>query len=127
MSGATSSDKHERQYEHIRHSAAGRGESPRRAQEIAARTVTKSAAFAGESRSPSRGSRASAAASRGGGQRATSGPAGGRAANRQRATGQRAGGPSGRTRDQLYEEAKARDIKGRSRMTKTQLERAIGR
>jgi hypothetical protein len=100
--------KRERQYEHVKNSAARRGASPDRAQEIAARTVNKERAQAGESRTASRLSRADLPAGRRGGLRSHSGPA-------------------GRTRDQLYEEAKDRNIKGRSSMSKAQLERALGR
>jgi hypothetical protein len=102
------SAKRERQYEHIKDSALDRGESEDRAEEIAARTVNKERAQAGEARTSSRLSRADTPAPRRGGQRSHS-------------------GAQGRTRDQLYEEAKRRNIKGRSAMTKAQLERAVGR
>jgi len=102
------SAKRERQYEHIKDSAEARGESEDRAEEIAARTVNKERAQAGEARTSSRLSRTDMPAPRRGGLRSHS-------------------GAKGRTRDQLYEEAKRRNIKGRSSMTKAQLERAVGR
>jgi hypothetical protein len=104
-----SSPKRERQYEHIKESARKRGESTRRAEEIAARTVNKERARAGESRTASRSSTHDPeSAPRRGGQRSHSG----------------AHGP---TKDQLYAEAKKRNIDGRSTMNKQQLERALGR
>lgn len=107
MSPRAWSAKRERQYEHIKASAEARGESADRAEEIAARTVNKERAQAGEARTSSRLSRTDMSASRRGGLRSHS-------------------GARGRTRDQLYEEAKRRNIKGRSSMTKAQLERAVG-
>ncbi|GII94415.1 plasmid stabilization protein [Sinosporangium siamense] len=101
-----SSPKRERQYEHIKKSARKRGESPKRATEIAARTVNKERARAGESRTASRTSVKDISSGRRGGLRSHKG----------------AGGP---TRDQLYEEARRRNVKGRSGMTKAQLERAL--
>jgi hypothetical protein len=103
---AGSSPKRERQYEHIKESAEKRGESTRRAKQIAARTVNKERARAGESRTASRTSTQDMSSSRRGGQRSHS-------------------GAGGRTKEQLYNEAKKRDIKGRSRMTKSQLQRAL--
>jgi hypothetical protein len=103
-----SSAKRERQYEHIKSSAKGRGESPRRAEEIAARTVNKTRARTGESRTSSRSSTRDISSSRRGGLRSHSG----------------AGGP---TYEQLYSEAKKRNIKGRSSMNKAQLAKALGR
>ena len=103
-----SSPKRERQYEHIKDSAEQRGESPKRATEIAARTVNKERARAGESRTTSKTSTQDISSSRRGGLRSHSGAA-------------------GRTKDQLYAEARKRDIKGRSKMTKAQLQRALGR
>ena len=103
-----SSPKRERQYEHIEESARERGESPGRAKEIAARTVNKERARAGESRTASRESLQDISSSRRGGKRSHSGP----------------GGP---TRDQLYAEARRRGVKGRSSMTKDQLAKALGR
>ncbi|MFG6198613.1 plasmid stabilization protein [Nonomuraea sp. JJY05] len=102
-----SSRKRERQYEHIKDSAKKRGQSDKRAKEIAARTVNKERARAGESRTASRTSTQDISSSRRGGLRSHS-------------------GAGGRTRDQLYEEAKRRNIKGRSKMSKAQLEKALG-
>jgi hypothetical protein len=105
-----SSPKRERQYEHIKSSASKRGESPGRAKEIAARTVNKERARSGEAKSSSRSStRGPSAPSRGG----------------QRSGGSRGSSSSGQTYRELYEEAKRRDIKGRSTMDKAQLERAL--
>jgi hypothetical protein len=100
--------KRERQYQHVKDSVRQRGESESTAEEIAARTVNKERARAGEARQSSRLSRTDLSSGQRGGQRSHSGAA-------------------GRTRDQLYEEAKRKNIKGRSRMTKAQLERAVGR
>ncbi|MFE4669725.1 plasmid stabilization protein [Streptomyces sp. NPDC056716] len=103
------SPKRERQYEHIRESAEERGESPRRATEIAARTVNKERARSGESRTASKVSlRDPRSASEQGGRRSHRG----------------ARGP---TRDQLYEEARRRGVEGRSTMNKAQLKRALDR
>ncbi|MEU8250987.1 plasmid stabilization protein [Nonomuraea sp. NPDC048916] len=102
-----SSPKRERQYEHIKQSAKERGESERRATEIAARTVNKERARAGEAKTASRTSTDDISSSRRGGLRSHS-------------------GAGGRTRDQLYAEAKRRNVKGRSKMTKAQLLRALG-
>jgi hypothetical protein len=103
-----SSKKRERQYEHIKQSAKQRGESTGRAEEIAARTVNKERARSGEARTASRTSTEDMSSSRRGGLRSHRG----------------AGGP---TREQLYAEARRRGVKGRSSMTKAQLERAVGR
>jgi hypothetical protein len=103
-----SSRKRERQYEHIKDSARSRGESPKRATEIAARTVNKERARSGESRSASRSSVKDMSSSRRGGQRSHRG----------------AGGP---TYEQLYNQAKQRGIKGRSSMNKSQLQKALSR
>lgn len=103
-----SSPKRERQYEHIKENAEDRGESESRAKEIAARTVNKERARSGESKTASRTST----------QDMSSGERGGRRSH------QGSGGP---TRDQLYEEAKKRGIKGRSDMNKSRLERALGK
>ena len=103
-----SSPKRERQYEHIKEGAEKRGTSEGRAKEIAARTVNKQRARSGESRTASRTSTQDVSAYRRGGKRSHTGP----------------GGP---TKDQLYNEARQRDIKGRSTMTKRQLEHALGR
>jgi plasmid stabilization system protein ParE len=102
------SDKRERQYEHIKESAKERGKSEDVAEEIAARTVNKERARSGEAKQSSRLSREDISSGRRGGLRSHK-------------------GEGGRTRDQLYEEAKARNIKGRSSMTKAELERAVGR
>jgi hypothetical protein len=101
------SDKRERQYEHIRDSLEDRGTSDRKAKEIAARTVNKERARKGEARESSRLSRTDISSGRRGGLR----------------SGTRR--PKGRTRDQLYEEAKDLNIEGRSKMTKAQLQRAV--
>lgn len=101
-----SSPKRERQYEHIKESAKERGESGKRATEIAARTVNKERARAGESRTKSRTSVQDVSSSRRGGLRSHS-------------------GAGGRTKEQLYAEARRRNIKGRSSMSKAQLEKAL--
>ncbi|MFF3785401.1 plasmid stabilization protein [Streptomyces sp. NPDC001933] len=103
-----SNAKRERQYEHIKESAQERGVSEERAEEIAARTVNKARARAGESRTASRTSIEDMSSSRRGGLRSHS-------------------GAEGPTRDQLYEEAKKKNILGRSSMTKAELARAVGR
>ncbi|MGW1652311.1 plasmid stabilization protein [Streptomyces atratus] len=103
-----SNAKRERQYEHIKESAQERGVSEERAEEIAARTVNKERARAGESRTASRTSIEDMSSSMRGGLRSHSG----------------ADGP---TRDQLYEEAKRKNVHGRSHMTKAQLAKAVGR
>ncbi|MER5307798.1 plasmid stabilization protein [Streptomyces sp. NPDC002773] len=102
-----SSPKRERQYEHIKESAEDRGESPKRAKEIAARTVNKERAQHGESKTSSKLSREDMSSGERGGRRSHS-------------------GAQGRTYDQLYEEAKRRNIDGRSKMNKADLERALG-
>ncbi|MFE2324343.1 plasmid stabilization protein [Streptomyces sp. NPDC059385] len=102
-----SSPKRERQYEHIKESAEQRGESEERAKEIAARTVNKERAQAGESKTASRSSIEDMPASKRGGQRSHS-------------------GSQGPTKDQLYNEARQRNIKGRSQMDKAELKRALG-
>jgi hypothetical protein len=103
------SAKRERQYQHIKESAEERGAGEDRAEEIAARTVNKNRAQSGESKTASRSSLNDKSPQERGGQR----------------SGRK--GPKGPTRDQLYNEAKKRNIKGRSKMTKQQLERALGR
>jgi hypothetical protein len=100
--------KRERQYKHIKAGLRRRGDSETEAEEIAARTVNKERARAGEAR------RASPTSTRD----ISSGRRGGLRSHR---------GASGRTRDQLYEEARRKGIAGRSKMTKTQLERAVAR
>jgi hypothetical protein len=103
------SNKRERQYEHIKDSAKDRGTSTKRAKEIAARTVNKERARSGEARERSRSSTRDISSGRRGGLRS------GRS------------GPRGRTRDQLYNEAKNLGIEGRSRMNKRQLQAAVNR
>ena len=100
------SDKRERQYEHIKEGLEEHGRSEDLAEEIAARTVNKERARAGEARTSSRTSTDDISSGRRGGLRSHK-------------------GPGGRTRDQLYEEARHKNIKGRSKMTKAQLERAV--
>src|SRR5512132_3989723 len=99
------SNKRERQYEHVKESAKERGASTKRAKEIAARTVNKERARSGEARESSRLSRTDISSSRRGGLRSGTRRA------------------KGRTRDQLYEEAKDLNIQGRSKMNKAQLQR----
>ena len=103
------SAKRERQYKHIKESQLDRGVSKDKAEEIAARTVNKERAQAGEARNSSRLSRQDMSSSRRGGLRSGSGR------------------PKGRTRDQLYNEAKNLGIDGRSKMNKEQLQRAVDR
>jgi hypothetical protein len=100
------SDKRERQYEHIRDSLDDRGYDEDTAEEIAARTVNKERARSGEARQASRTSVEDISSGRRGGLRSHS-------------------GPGGRTKAQLYEEARRKNVKGRSSMTKEQLERAV--
>jgi plasmid stabilization system protein ParE len=102
------SDKRERQYEHIKDGLEERGRSEDEAEEIAARTVNKERARHGEAKESSRSSTDDISSGRRGGLRYHKG----------------AGGP---TRDQLYGEAKRRNIKGRSKMNKAQLARAVER
>ena len=102
------SKKRERQYEHIKDSALERGEDEDTAEEIAARTVNKERARAGEAKQSSRSSTDDISSGRRGGLRSHS-------------------GAGGRTRDQLYNEARRKNIAGRSRMNKAELERAVGR
>ena len=102
------SAKRERQYEHIKQGLRGSGRSEDTAEEIAARTVNKERARAGETRTASRTSTEDISSGRRGGLRSHR-------------------GAQGRTRDQLYEEARRKNIPGRSRMTKAQLQRAVDR
>jgi plasmid stabilization system protein ParE len=102
------SAKRERQYEHIKGGLKQRGESEAEAEEIAARTVNKERARHGESKVKSRSSIDDMSSSRRGGLRSHR-------------------GAGGRTRDQLYEEAKRKGVAGRSKMNKAQLERAVNR
>ncbi|MFF8513281.1 plasmid stabilization protein [Streptomyces sp. NPDC015492] len=114
-----SSPKRERQYEHIKESGEKRGMSEGRAKEMASRTVNKERARSGESKTASRSSTQGTSASQRGGERS-----GGGTSSR---GGKRSGGSSSeRTKDDLYQEARKRDIKGRSTMTKQQLENALG-
>jgi hypothetical protein len=100
--------KRERQYEHIKESLKDRGAKDDKAEEIAARTVNKERARAGESKTASRTSLEDISAGRRGGLRSHR-------------------GAGGRTKEQLYEEARRRGIGGRSKMTKSELLRAVGR
>jgi len=102
------SAKRERQYEHIKEGLEDRGRSEDVAEEIAARTVNKERARHGEAKESSRLSREDISSGRRGGLRS----------HRK--------GPRGRTRDQLYEEAKDKNVRGRSKMNKAELARAVG-
>ncbi|HEX3223538.1 MAG TPA: plasmid stabilization protein [Nocardioides sp.] len=102
------SKKRERQYEHIKEGLEERGRSEDQAEEIAARTVNKERARSGEARGASRTSTDDISSARRGGLRSHS-------------------GPGGRTKAQLYEEARRKNVKGRSSMSKADLERAVGR
>ncbi|MFE7797931.1 plasmid stabilization protein [Nocardia sp. NPDC057440] len=103
------SEKDERQYNHIKDSAKDRGASTDRAEEIAARTVNKNRARSGRTKTASRSSTNDLSPQRRGGLRSGT------------------KGPKGLTRDQLYNEARQRNIEGRSKMTKSQLARALGK
>ncbi|MEU0088121.1 plasmid stabilization protein [Streptomyces sp. NPDC054802] len=106
---AGSSSKRERQYEHIKEGAEKRGTSTGRAKEIAARTVNKERARSGESKTASKTStRDRKSAPERGGERSGS-------------------GSQGPTKDQLYEEAKKKNVEGRSSMNKDELRQALGR
>jgi hypothetical protein len=105
--GVKQGTKRARQYEHIKDSELERGASEDRAEEIAARTVNKERARSGESRTTSRTSVEDMSSSRRGGRRSGTDR------------------PKGRTRDQLYNEARKLRIDGRSKMNKSQLERAV--
>src|SRR3954447_657614 len=100
--------KRERQYQHIKDGLRERGESEDVAEEIAARTVNKERARGGEERPASRSSPDDISSGRRGGLRSHR-------------------GSGGRTKEQLYNEAKHRNIRGRSRMSRAELERAVGR
>lgn len=102
------SKKRERQYEHIKDGLLERGEDEDTAEEIAARTVNKERARAGESEQASRTSTEDISSGRRGGLRSHK-------------------GAGGRTKAQLYEEARRRGVKGRSTMSKAELEKAVGR
>jgi hypothetical protein len=101
------SDKRERQYQHIKEGAEAHGRSEKTAERIAAATVNKDRARAGESKTASPSSLRGPSPEKRGGQRTHS-------------------GSGGRTRDELYREAVARGIKGRSKMSKDQLASAVG-
>jgi hypothetical protein len=103
------SNKRERQYEHIKENLEERGTPDEKAEEIAARTVNKTRAQEGEAKTSSRLSRTDMSPSRRGGLRSGTSR------------------PKGRTKEQLYNEAKHMGIEGRSRMTKEQLQRAVDR
>ncbi len=100
--------KRERQYDHIKEGLRRRGESKDKAEEIAARTVNKERARAGEAKESSRSSTEDISSGRRGGLRSHR-------------------GPGGRTKEQLYNEARKKGVEGRSKMNKAQLERAVGR
>lgn len=100
------SDKRERQYEHVKEGAKRRGTGERRATEIAARTVNKNRARQGESDRASRTSTKDVSPQHRGGKRSHT-------------------GAKGRTREQLYQDAKRQGVKGRSKMNKSELERAV--
>lgn len=100
--------KQERQYEHVKSSQEDEGRSEGEAKEIAARTVNKERARSGQSKQKSRSSTQDMSAPQRGGKRSGS-------------------GPGGRTRHQLYEEAKRKGVEGRSKMNKQELEKAVGR
>jgi hypothetical protein len=102
-------NKRERQYEHIKESAKDRGVGTKRAKEIAARTVNKERARSGEATQRSRSSTRDISSGRRGGLRSGT------------------SGPRGRTREQLYNEAKNLGIEGRSKMNKRQLQAAVNR
>ena len=102
------SQKRERQYEHIKDGLLDRGENEGKAEEIAARTVNKERARSGEAKQRSRTSTKDISSGRRGGLRSHE-------------------GSGGRTRDQLYEEAKRKGVEGRSKMNKAELEKAVGR
>ena len=103
------SAKRERQYEHVKESERKQGRSEKRAKEIAARTVNKERARSGEARQSSRTSRQDISSGRRGGLRSGT--------NR----------PKGRTKEQLYNEARKLGVEGRSKMNKAQLQRAVDR
>jgi hypothetical protein len=103
------SAKRERQYEHVKEGLRERGTSEDKAEEIAARTVNKERARQGEAKQSSRLSRTDISSGRRGGLRSGTRRA------------------KGRTRDQLYEEAKDLNVQGRSKMNKEQLQRAVDR
>jgi hypothetical protein len=101
------SAKRERQYEHIKESLEDRGTPDRKAKSIAARTVNKERARSGEAKEASPSSKRGPSSSRRGGLNSHK-------------------GPQGRTKDELYQDAKRHHIAGRSKMTKAELARAVG-
>jgi hypothetical protein len=105
--GVKKGTKLARQYEHIKESERKQGRSEKRSEEIAARTVNKERARSGQARTSSRLSRTDMSSSRRGGQRSGTARA------------------KGRTREQLYQEARRMNISGRSKMNKAQLQRAV--
>jgi hypothetical protein len=105
--GVKKGSKRARQYEHVKQSERRQGASESRAEEIAARTVNKERARSGESRTRSRSSTNDISSGRRGGLRSGK------------------PGPRGRTREQLYQEARNLGVDGRSRMNKAQLQRAV--
>ncbi len=107
--GVKKGTKRARQYEHIKDSQLDQGKSEDRAEEIAARTVNKEKARSGESKTASKSSTRDMSSGKRGGRRSGT--------NREK----------GRTREQLYNEAKKLGVDGRSKMTKEQLERAVER
>jgi hypothetical protein len=104
--GVKKGSKRARQYEHIKKSEKKSGRSEKRAEQIAARAVNKEKARSGESKTSSRSSKRGSSASKRGGKRSGS-------------------GPGGRTREQLYNDAKKLGIEGRSSMSKAQLQSAV--
>ncbi len=104
--GVKKGSKRDRQYKHIKKSEKEAGRSTKRAEEIAARSVNKEKARSGESKTKSRSSTRGKSASQRGGKQ----------------SGQ---GPGGRTKEQLYSDAKKLGVEGRSKMSKKQLQRAV--
>jgi len=102
------SDKRERQYEHVKDSQLDEGRNEGTAKEIAARTVNKERARSGEADQKSKASVDDMSSGERGGRRSGN-------------------GPGGRTKQQLYDEAKRKNVKGRSSMSKDELEKAVGR
>ena len=102
------SEKRERQYEHVKEGLEERGRSEETAEEIAARTVNKERARSGEAKQKSRSSTEDISSGRRGGLRSHK-------------------GAGGRTKQQLYNEAKKKGVEGRSKMSKAELEKAVGR
>ena len=105
--GVKKGSKRERQYQHVKESERKQGASVKRAEEIASRTVNKERARSGESKTSSPTSTSDISSGRRGGLRSGK------------------PGPRGRTREQLYQEARTLGVEGRSRMNKAQLQRAV--